>query len=92
MCSWFVVGVYKTNKERVLWAKGTRESPKGNKGTREQGPREQGNKGTREQGNKGTREQGNKYCGPREQGNKGTNKEQGRVLKSSSLKAVVIKS
>ena len=79
MCSWFVVGVYKTNKERVLWAKGTRESPKGNKGTREQG-------------NKGTREQGNKYCGPREQGNKGTNKEQGRVLKSSSLKAVVIKS
>ena len=58
------------------------------------GPREQGRvlKGTREQGNKGTREQGNKYCGPREQGNKGTNKEQGRVLKSSSLKAVVIKS
>ena len=53
MCSWFVVGVYKTNKERVLWAKGTRESPKGNKGTREQG-----NKGTSTvgQGNKGTRE------------------------------------
>ena len=75
MCSWFVVGVYKTNKERVLWAKGTRESPKGNKGTREQG-------------NKGTREQGNKYCGPRGQGNKGTNKEQGRVLKSSSLKVI----
>ena len=59
MCSWFVVGVYKTNKERVLWAKGTRESPKGNKGTREQG-----NKGTREQGNKGTSTVG--------QGNKGT--------------------
>ena len=72
MCSWFVVGVYKTNKERVLWAKGTRESPKGNKGTREQGNKGTRAKGTREQGNKGTREQGNKGTSTVGQGNKGT--------------------